>query len=121
MSENRDRKPSLATAFQFAASWALVHGAFLPEEKLANIVERLDKVVTKILDYLQQHGLKSIYDTTKDLYDESKKQEKTAGRYIALMMACLYSVPFLLTIAEAVSKEYANEKMERGVEDVHKQ
>ena len=121
MSKNRDRKPSLATAFQFAASWALVNGAFMPEEKLAKMVERLDKVVTKILDNLQQLGLKSIYDTTKELYDESKKQEKTAGRYIALMMAFLYSAPFLLTIVEAVSQEYADENMERGVENVHKQ
>jgi hypothetical protein len=121
MSENRDRKPSLATSFQFAASYALVHGAFLPDEKLANIVERLDKVVTEILGYLEKLGLKTIYDTTKQLYDESKKQEKTSGRYIALMIAYLYSAPFLLTIVEAVSQEYAEEKMERGSENVHKQ
>jgi hypothetical protein len=121
MSKNRDRKPSLATSFELAASWALVHGAFMPEEKLANIVERLDKVVTEILCYLEKLGLKSIYHITKELYEESKKQEKTAERYIALMMAFLFSAPFLLTIAEAVSQEYANEKMERGVEDVHKQ
>jgi len=121
MSEYRERKPSLATAFQFVASWALVYGADLPEEKLANIVERLDKVVTKILDYLEKHGLKPIYDTTKQLYEESKKQEKTSGRYIALMMALLYSAPFLLAVVEAVSQKYANENMERGVENARKQ
>jgi hypothetical protein len=102
--ENRYRKPSLAAAFQFAGSWALVNGAFIPEEKLSKIVEELDRVVVGILDYLQRHGLKNIYDTTKELYEKSKKQEKIVGRYMALMMACIYSVPFLLTVVEAISQ-----------------